>query len=55
MLERDAISPEAMWAAAHVDEDFQISQWGQDWEAKARRDARRREFDGLVHFLSLLD
>jgi chaperone required for assembly of F1-ATPase len=51
MLERDAISPEAMWAAAHVDEDFQISQWGQDWEAKASR----REFDGLVHFLSLLD
>ncbi len=27
------------WAAAHVDEDWQISQWGEDAEAKARRDA----------------
>lgn len=55
MLEQNAASPEKIWSAAHVDEDFQVSQWGEDWEAKLRRDARRREFDGLVHFLSLLD
>lgn len=54
MLERNAAVPEEIWSAAHVDEDFQVSQWGEDWEAKLRRDARRREFDGLVQFLSLL-
>jgi chaperone required for assembly of F1-ATPase len=54
MFEQKAASPEAIWSAAHVDEDFQVSQWGEDWEAKLRRNARRREFDGLVQFLSLL-
>lgn len=54
MLEREAATPDEIWSAAHVDEDFQISQWGEDWEAKLRRDARRREFDGLVQFLFLL-
>lgn len=55
MLERNAATAEPVWDAAHVDEDFQASQWGEDWEAKLRRDARRREFDGLVYFLSFLD
>ena len=31
------------WRAAHVDEDFQISRWGEDGEATARRAARWRE------------
>ena len=34
------LTPEAAWSAAHVDEDFQISQWGEDAEASERR-ARR--------------
>lgn len=34
------LSAEEAWAAAHVDEDFQISGWGEDAEAAARR-ARR--------------
>jgi len=55
MLEQNAATPEAIWSAANVDEDFQVSQWGEDWEAKLRRDARRRDFDGLVQFLALLD
>lgn len=33
----------AAWTAAHVDEDWQISQWGEDAEARARRDARWRD------------
>jgi chaperone required for assembly of F1-ATPase len=45
---------EATWTSAHVDEDFQISQWGEDWEAAQRRAARRREFDALVRFLDLV-
>jgi chaperone required for assembly of F1-ATPase len=45
---------DAAWAAAHVDEDYQISQWGEDSEAILRRAGRRREFDGLVQFFELL-
>jgi chaperone required for assembly of F1-ATPase len=32
------------WAAAHVDEDFQISRWGEDFDAQTRREKRRLEF-----------
>ncbi len=41
---RGAMSAEAVWAAAHVDEDFQIAQWGADEEATHRRERRLREF-----------
>jgi chaperone required for assembly of F1-ATPase len=41
---RGAMSAELVWAAAHVDEDFQIAQWGEDDEAAARREKRLREF-----------
>ena len=47
------LSPEEAWAAAHVDEDFQISQWGEDEEAKARRVARKRDFDAAARALQL--
>jgi chaperone required for assembly of F1-ATPase len=46
--------PEHVWTAAHVDEDYQISQWGDDAEAVARRKKRKSEFDGLVQYFSLL-
>ncbi|MDX2158246.1 MAG: ATP12 family protein [Hyphomicrobiaceae bacterium] len=36
------LTPEAAWEAAHVDEDWQIDEWGEDAEATARR-ARRFE------------
>jgi chaperone required for assembly of F1-ATPase len=42
---RSALSAEDAWRIAHVGEDFQIAQWGEDEEAKARRAARRREFE----------
>ena len=42
---RGFLTPEAAWAAAHVDEDYQIELWGVDEEAKARREARRREME----------
>ncbi len=54
MLTAEAISPELGWQAAHVEEDFQISTWGQDDEAQARRAFRRIDFDGSMHFLNLL-
>ncbi|MGJ0393414.1 MAG: ATP12 family chaperone protein [Methylocystis sp.] len=31
------------WAAAHIDEDYQMQAWGADAEALARRDARFKE------------
>lgn len=34
---------DALWQAAHVDEDYQIAQWGEDAEAGARREVRYLE------------
>jgi chaperone required for assembly of F1-ATPase len=41
----DAVSGEAAWTAAHVDEDWNIEEWGEDEEAKARRDLRWRDME----------
>ena len=46
------LGTEEVWAAAHVDEDFQVSQWGEDAEATERRAARRREFDAAATVLA---
>jgi chaperone required for assembly of F1-ATPase len=53
MLQSTAISADEAWAAAHLDEDWQTSQWGEDDEAKARRQGRQKEFMGCVEFLTL--
>ena len=37
-------SPETVWTAAHVDEDFEIGLWGEDAVAKTRRAGRWRDF-----------
>lgn len=47
------LTPDDAWLAAHVDEDWQISQWGEDAEASARRAIRRREFDAACHVIAL--
>jgi len=52
-LADDALDADAVWAAAHVDEDWQMSQWGQDELALARRDYRRAEFDAAAMVLRL--
>jgi chaperone required for assembly of F1-ATPase len=48
------LTAEEAWAAAHVDEDWQISQWGEDAEAKARRDRRWSEMQAASRLLRLL-
>ncbi len=48
------LSTDAAWAAAHVDEDWQISQWGEDAEAKARRERRWSEMQAASRLLDLL-
>ncbi len=52
--QRGALDADATWAAAHVDEDWQIGQWGEDAEALARRAKRRLEFDAASRLLALL-
>lgn len=47
------LTPKEAWTAAHVDEDWQIGQWGEDAEAKARREARKRDFDAAAKALEL--
>lgn len=43
---------EAIWAAAHLDEDYQAEIWGRDEEAAERRANRRREFDAAALLLA---
>jgi chaperone required for assembly of F1-ATPase len=45
---RGRLSPEEAWRAAHLDEDFQAERWGADEEARARREARWREFEAAA-------
>jgi chaperone required for assembly of F1-ATPase len=49
---RGALSAEEAWRAAHVDEDFQIRQWGEDEEAMKRRAARWREFEAAARVIA---
>lgn len=47
------MTADEVWSAAHVDEDWQIEQWGEDAEATARRTYRRSEFDAAAKILAL--
>jgi len=51
---RGRLRLEEAWAAAHVDEDWQISQWGEDAEAAARRRHRWLEVAAASSLLRLL-
>ena len=46
-----ALEPDAAWAAAQVDEDWQMSQWGRDDAALERRTYRYAEFAAAVAVL----
>ncbi len=52
-LAHGALAPDAAWAAAHVDEDWQMAQWGRDDAALERRAYRRAEFEAAVAVLRL--
>jgi chaperone required for assembly of F1-ATPase len=51
---RGHLTAEQAWAAAHVDEDWQISQWGEDAEAKARRQHRWADMQAASRMLGLV-
>lgn len=48
------LDPEAAWQAAHVDENWNIEQWGADAEAMARMALRKRDFLAAVRLLDTL-
>jgi chaperone required for assembly of F1-ATPase len=54
-LMRGALDEDQVWAAAHVDEDWNIQHWGVDEEVAAKRLARFLDFRAAVHVLKALD
>ena len=51
---RGLLTAEAAWAAAHVDEDWQIARWGEDAEAAARRERRWVDMQAASRMLALV-
>jgi chaperone required for assembly of F1-ATPase len=47
-LAHGAVEPSSAWAAAHVDEDFQMEFWGPDDEALERKARRWREMEAAA-------
>jgi chaperone required for assembly of F1-ATPase len=47
-----ALSADAAWQAAHVDEDWNMTQWGRDEMAMARRNFRFAEFQAAATVLA---
>ena len=48
------LNAETAWAAAHVDEDWQMTQWGRDEVALSRRAYRQAELEAAVTVLDAL-
>ena len=51
MLIDGAVAPEHGWAAAHVDEDWQIEHWGEDDEARNARAAREGDYKAALNLV----
>jgi chaperone required for assembly of F1-ATPase len=54
-LAHGARDAEQVWAAAHVDEDWNADQWGVDEEAAGRRAARLKDFNAAVQVLQAVN
>jgi chaperone required for assembly of F1-ATPase len=54
-LVRGVIDQDQVWAAAHVDEDWNIEKWGVDEEVAARRAARLVDFRAAAGILKSLN
>ena len=48
------LDPDKAFAAARLDEAFQAEKWGEDGEASVREKALRRDYDGVLTYLSLI-
>lgn len=51
---KDELSLDDAWKAAHVDEDWNIAEWGEDEEAAARRATRFKEMKAACHVIETL-
>jgi chaperone required for assembly of F1-ATPase len=54
VLER-AMTPDQVWTAVSLDDQWQLERWGSDGEAEAALENRRRDFFAAARFLELLD
>jgi chaperone required for assembly of F1-ATPase len=54
-LLRGVLDQDQVWAAAHVDEDWNIEKWGVDEEVAARRAARLIDFKAAASILKALN
>ena len=54
-LLRGELDADQVWAAAHVDEDWNIEKWGLDEEVAARRAARLVDFRAAAGLLRALN
>ena len=54
-LAENTATPEQVWDAITLDEDYQAERWGRDPLAAAGIEARRRDFDAGVRMLELLE
>ncbi len=53
-LAHRVLDADAVWAAAHVDEDWNAEQWGADEEAAERRAARSVDFRAAARILEVM-
>jgi chaperone required for assembly of F1-ATPase len=53
-LLRERLATDEVWAAAHVDEDWQREQWGRDELAEERRDFRLADMRAAATVLDLV-
>jgi len=53
-LDEGAATPEKVWRAVELDEDWQAEQWGRDELSLGALESRRRDFNAGVRFLGLL-
>ena len=54
-LARGRLTAVEAWNVAHVDEDWNVRQWGEDAEAANRRGQRFSEFEAAAKMITLLD
>jgi chaperone required for assembly of F1-ATPase len=53
-VQRGFLTADAAWTAAHIDEQWQIAQWGRDEEAELRRATRWRDMAAAAQMLTYL-
>ena len=50
-----AMTPDQVWTAVSLDDEWQLERWGSDAEAEAALENRKRDFFAAARFLELLD